>query len=271
MSQCEGLNCPFLKSFFAARSRMWCHSATGPTLTADDQHCWGQSPLSTWGKRGFSWQHNLVSCSKKHPTNPSLSPWHPPLALAPNNYSSRAVPSTLQCSTITDDADFVPSANTDNKTAIPLFFLLHEVFRLMDFVSYTPAKQWNELSFLAQQKIERLTQLNPSCRNPLKPETLGQKNPPLQCVNSIMNSWPGILVRECFVTFLELSVSLLPIWLSLQVCNISMLHNDVVFLGPFKDFHGKSAHKKYQFSLLPTSHICLCHVVRSSSLTVLFF
>lgn len=114
----------------------------------DDEQCWAQSSSRHLGHTpGFSSQHSLVSYSKKHPTNPSLSPWHPPLALAPNNYSSRAVPSTLSRSTITDDGHFLPSAN---KIVIPLFLPFPEVFRMMDFVSYTPAKQWNELSHLHQ-------------------------------------------------------------------------------------------------------------------------
>lgn len=51
---------------------------------------------------------------------------------------------------------------------------------MMDFVSYTPAKQQNELSHLQQPFGSAQRSLHnsiPHCRNSLKPETLGQKNP----------------------------------------------------------------------------------------------
>lgn len=147
MSQRKDLNCLFWKSFFCCQIKDLM-SLTAPTLTDDE--LLGSKPFKAPGTHLVF--HDTTTWSptpKKHPTNPSLSPGHPPLALAPNNYSSRAVPSTLSCSTITGNDHFLPTLTTNcSKT---LFFLFLEVFRMMDFVSCTAAKQWNEL---AQQKIE---------------------------------------------------------------------------------------------------------------------
>lgn len=155
----------FLEELFSCQTKDLMSPQHQQSLS-DDEHCWAQSPLRHLG-------HTWVFMTAQ----PGLL-----LQKTPNQPFIKSMASTLGCGTQQLSQQscsfntfmlhhhrwwlFPTICQHWQQIVIPLFFPFPEVFSMIDFVSYTAAKQWNQLSHLQQPfgSAENwvLTQLNPT-------------------------------------------------------------------------------------------------------------